>query len=132
VALRALADGLRGLGVETRVAGTSLLAGGRRVATAMRKWGVHLVCGHVMLDGSLEAFAATLRLSGKDPEAGYSTVGAASGRSMGPARLAEDVSGAWARVVGESGTEPMGDGSSDGLDLLVAWKYARERWLGVR
>jgi len=133
-ALASVVEAARGPGAEPKIVRSAVQIGERRVAgaTAVRKWGGHLVCGYVRLSGSLDVFAPALRLTAKSLAANYVTMKEATGNDVAPERFAVRLVDAWTKALRVTGGPPTERGEFEELKSLVGGKYAGARWLSVR
>ncbi|HLF07438.1 MAG TPA: hypothetical protein VI893_09780 [Thermoplasmata archaeon] len=133
-ALGSVVEAARGLGADPKIVRSAVLIGERRVAaaTAVRKWGGHLVSGYALLNGPLTVFAPALRLSPKELATNYVTVRETTGKDVAPERFAGLLMDAWSKALTETGDSPAEGGELKELSALVSGKYAGERWLSVR
>jgi lipoate-protein ligase A len=133
-ALNSVVEAVRGLGADPKIARSSVLIGERRVAgaTAVRKWGGHLVCGYVTLNGPLSVFAPALRLSARELSTNYVTMKEATGKDVAPERFAALLMDAWSKALTETGDSQAEGGELKELSALANGKYAGARWLSVR
>jgi len=133
-ALKSVVEAMRGPGADPKIVRSSVLIGERRVAgaTAVRKWGGHLVCGYVLLNGPLNMFAPALRVSARELSTNYVTMKEATGKDVAPERFAALLMDAWSKALTETGDSPAEGGELKELSALVNGKYAGERWISVR
>lgn len=133
-ALESVAAAARGAGAEAKVVRSSVLVEQRRSAgaSAMRKWGAHLVCGYVLLNGPLDVFAGPLMLAPKELASNYAPLGARAAKMREAGAFADAFVEEWARRLDVSPDAFSDAGEVREVAELASGKYARERWLTVR